>query len=68
MNKFQKDGVVKIKNHIGRNKVAYAMGAVAILAIALQQSNVNAFRKFLAEKGINEMEYFNPEMFAEINS
>ena len=52
----------KVGNHLNRNKVAYAAGAVAIGAIALQQRNNNAFQNFLTEKGIDPMEFYNPEL------
>jgi hypothetical protein len=56
-----KDRAVKIKNHLKTHKFAYAAGTVAVLAVALQQSNVRAFEKFLVEKGIDPKEYFLPE-------
>jgi hypothetical protein len=58
---------LKAKNHVARHKAAYAMGAVAIAAIALQQRNLKDFYAFLEEKGIDPMEYYCPEMFAELN-
>lgn len=57
---------VRVKNHVKRNKVAYALGTVAALAIALQQSNRVAFYKFLESKGIDPMEYYFPEYFEEL--
>jgi hypothetical protein len=59
---------LKTKNHLNRHKVAYAAGAVAIAAIALQQHNLKEFTKFLVEKGIDPAEYFNPEALAELNA
>lgn len=59
---------IKVKNHVARNKAAYMLGAVAISAIALQQRNRIAFDAFLTEKGIDLMEYYNPEYFAELNN
>jgi hypothetical protein len=56
----------KIKNHLVRNKFAYAAGAVAIGAIALQQSNAKAFKEFLISKEIDPQEFLNPEKLAEI--
>jgi hypothetical protein len=55
----------RIKNHLKDHKFAYTASAVAIAAIALQQSNARAFLKFLDEKGIDRLEYLNPEMLAE---
>lgn len=58
----------KIKNHVGRNKVAYAATTIAFGAIWLQQSNVKAFYAFLESKGIDPMEYYCPEAYEELNS
>ncbi len=52
----------KVWEHVKRNKVAYICGSVAVLAIALQiQANSRAFTQFLEEKGIDPLEYYNPE-------
>lgn len=56
------------KNHVVRHRGAYIMGAVAFLAIALQQHNRVEFNKFLESRDIDPMEYYNPEYFAELNS
>lgn len=56
---------VSTKNHVARNKVAYAASTVAVMAIALQQTNRNAFYAFLEEKGIDPMEYYCPEAYEE---
>ena len=58
----------KIKNHVGRNKVAYATTTIAIGAIWLQQSNVKAFYAFLESRGIDPMEYYSPEQFEELQN
>lgn len=58
---------VRVKNHVARNKVAYAVGAVAISAIALQQRNRIEFYAFLTERGIDPMEFYCPEAFAELH-
>lgn len=58
----------KVGSHLNRNKVAYAAGAVAIAAIALQQRNNNAFSGFLVDKGIDPMEFYCPEALAELAS
>lgn len=55
----------KIKNHVASHKAAYVAGAVAIVAVALQQRNRKLFDEFLDEKGIDRDEYYNPELFAE---
>jgi hypothetical protein len=57
----------KVKNHVVTNGVAYAMGAVAVSAIALQQFNRVGFNEFLASKGIDPEEYYCPEAYAEKN-
>ncbi len=67
MNHF-KSTARKVKNHIISYKGAYAMGAVAIAAIALQQKNRSDFYEFLAAKGIDPMEFYSPEYFAELAS
>ena len=56
----------KVKNHLLRNKFAYAAGAVAIAAIALQQSNRKAWTEFLISKEIDPNEFFNPELLEEM--
>jgi hypothetical protein len=60
-----KQVVLKIKNHVKSNKVTYAVGAVAIAAIALQQRNRAEFDKFLISKGIDLDEYYYPEGYEE---
>jgi len=58
---------VRTKNHVRRNKVAYAASAVAIAAIALQQSNTKAFYEFLESEGIDPMKYYCQEAYEELN-
>lgn len=58
----------RIKNHVKHNKMAYAMGTVATLAIVLQQANVKSFNRFLTEKGIDPMEYYCPEYYEELKT
>jgi hypothetical protein len=67
MNKV-KSVALKAKNNVTSHKAAYVLGAVAIAAIALQQYNKKMFDEFLTEKGIDLMEYYNPEMLAELNA
>lgn len=57
----------KARAHVNRNKATYAVGAVAVGMFALQQSNRKAFYAFLIEKGIDPMEYYNPEFYAELH-
>lgn len=56
------------KNHLKRQKAAYAVGVVAIAAIALQQKNRKDFYAFLEERGIDPMEFYFPEYYEELNS
>jgi hypothetical protein len=54
-----------VKKHVEENKFAYVASAVAVAAIALQQSNRVTFYKFLEEKGIDPEEYYCPEAYEE---
>lgn len=56
----------KIKNHLSRHKFAYAFGAIALGAVALQQRNNKSWAEFLESKGIDPNEFFNPEALAEM--
>ena len=58
----------KFKNHVARNKVAYAATTIAFGAIWLQQSNTKAFYAFLESKGIDPMEYYNSEYYEELKN
>ena len=68
MNSTIKAATRRVKNHVKRNKVAYAASTVAALAIWLQQTNAKAFVDFLESKGINPDEFFCPEALEELNS
>jgi len=59
---------VKTKNHIGRNKVAYGMTALSILLIRGAVREQKAFDAFLVTHDINPMEFWTPELFAELNA
>lgn len=63
-----KSVAAKVKKNIEGNKAAYAMGAVAVLAIALQQKNRVDFYNFLSDRGIDPEEYYCPESFEEKNA
>ena len=63
-----KTTALRVKNHVSSHKGTYAVGVVAIAAIALQQSNRRDFYAFLTTKGIDPMEFYCPEMFEEITS
>lgn len=66
MNKIRTNAV-KVKNHVARNKVAYAMTTVSVLLMVGHVRNFKAFDKFLNSKGIDPMEFHFPEMFEEMN-
>jgi hypothetical protein len=61
-----KETATKVKNHLLRQKFAYAFGAIALGAVVLQQSNNKSWTEFLTSKGIDPDEFFNPEAFAEM--
>jgi hypothetical protein len=63
-----KTRATSVKDHVKSHKAAYAASAVAIAAIALQQKNLNDFYAFLDEKGIDKLEFLNPEAFAEMQA
>ena len=62
-----KETLKKIKNHVNTHKAAYVGGALAVAAIALQQSNRKEFYGFLESKGIDPEEFYCPEAYAEKN-
>jgi len=59
---------VKTKNHLGRHKFAYGMTAVSILLVKANVKNMQSFDQFLVTKDINPLEFWNPEMFKELNA
>jgi len=61
-----KTGATAVKEHVKRQKFAYAAAAIAYGAIVLQQRNLKEFYAFLDEKGIDKLEFLNPEAFAEL--
>lgn len=63
-----KEKLTRVKEHVVRQKAAYIASAVAIAAIALQQSNVKAFYAFLDAKGIDRDEYLLPDFYEELNA
>jgi len=65
MNKI-KEVAINTKNHLKRNTVSYALGALAISAIALQQKNAKSFYTFLESEGIDVMKYLNDEQYEEL--
>lgn len=63
-----KAALTRIKTTVVANKVAFAVGTVALAAVALQQRNRVDFDKFLTSKGIDPEEYYCPESFQEKNA
>lgn len=58
----------KIKNHLKENKMAYIMGGIAIGVFALMQNQRRNFEEFLAEKGIDKLEFYIPEYYEELKN
>jgi hypothetical protein len=50
-----------VRNHVWRNKSGYVMGIAFVGAMALVVRNNKGMEAFLIEKGINPVEFFNPE-------
>jgi len=63
-----KSKAVSVKNHVARNKVKYAVLGTASVFLYLQYQASAQWTEFMMEKGIDPMEFFNPEYFAELNS
>jgi hypothetical protein len=66
MNKI-KATALRVKNHVSSNRWTYVASSVAVMAIALQQANNRSFQAFLTEKGIDPLEFYCPEYYAELN-
>lgn len=58
---------VKAVEHVGRHKGTYFMGSVAFMLLLANASASRQFTEFLVEKGIDPLEYFNPEFYAELH-
>jgi LPS sulfotransferase NodH len=63
-----KSKVISVKNHVRRNQVKYAIAGTAMVFLYIQYKASEQWTEFLTEKGIDPMEFFNPEYFAELNS
>lgn len=63
-----KKKAVSVKNHVRRNQVKYAIAGTAMVFMYIQYKASEQWSEFLEEKGIDPMEFFNPEYFAELNS
>lgn len=59
---------VSVKNHVLRNKCKYAVLGTASVFMYMQYLASSQWTEFMMEKGIDPMEFFNPEYFAELNS
>lgn len=57
----------RVTNHVKTHKFAYAMTTVSILLLVGNTRNLNAFSEFLIEKGIDPLEFSNPEYYAELH-
>lgn len=68
MNEKLKATALRVKNHVVRQKYAYGFATLAALAMWTQQRNMKVFNEFLIEKGIDPLEFYNPEWYAEKNS
>lgn len=61
-----KSKAISIKNHVHRNRGKYAVLVTATAFIYIQQIANAQWTEFLTEKGIDPMEFFNPERFEEL--
>jgi hypothetical protein len=61
-----KSSTVSVKNHVVRNRAKYAVAVTAVAFISLNKRAYSSWDAFLLEKGIDPMEYYNPEYFAEL--
>jgi hypothetical protein len=59
---------VSTKNHIHRNRGKYAAGVTFIAMTKLHMIAVSQWTEFLEEKGIDPMEFLNPEYFEELQN
>ena len=63
-----KSKAISVKNHVRRNRGKYIALTVASAFLYLQITSAQQWTEFMVEKGIDPMEFFNPEYFAELNS
>lgn len=57
--------IKRVKDHIISHKGSYFFGGLFVGAMAINAHASKEFTKFLIEKGIDPLEYFNPEALAE---
>jgi hypothetical protein len=55
-------------DHFERQKFAYLFGAIAVAMVAINRHSTKEFEAFLAEKGIDKMEYYMSDLMAEMNT
>ena len=61
-----KSKAISVKNHVNRNRGKYS--ALAPPRCSPSRYSRKQWTEFLIEKGIDPMEFFNPERFSELNS
>lgn len=59
---------LRIMNHVYRHRGKYAVLTTAMVFMYLQSQASKEWTEFMVEKGIDPMEFFVPEYFAELNS
>ena len=58
-----------LEDHIVRHRAPYAAGAtILVMYYAIHKPAVTSWMNFLEEKGIDKLEYLNPEQLEEMNS
>lgn len=65
---MKKSKVTKIKEHVIRHRGKYIGGTIAIAMGAFHVSATKEFYAFLKSKGIDPMEYYCPEAYAELKA
>jgi hypothetical protein len=56
-----------VVNHVRRHKGTYFMGTIALALLLANLRASNEMSEFLIEKGIDPLEYFTPEFYAELH-
>jgi hypothetical protein len=60
-----KNSTIRVKNHIARYKVQYAIVGTSTVFLTIMNRNGNEWKEFLVSKGIDPLEFFCPEAFLE---
>lgn len=63
-----KTKAVSAKNHISKHRFKYGVATGFAAGLYLMHRSREQLEEFLAEKGIDPMEYYNPEYFAELQA